>query len=350
VFSELGLYGFARVYWTVFEPVLGAHHDAVLAIFVSLGLLTGLVGAGMALAQHHVKRMLAFVVVSQIGLFLVGVGLLSEDGLAGTAIYVVGDGLAKAALFICVGVVQHRYDAIFERRLHGRARELWPLGVIFALAALTVADLPPWGAFTGKALVEDAALKEPGWWWVPAVMALISALAAGALLRVGARVFAGIGQPAREDERFSTSEEQDRADEEQDDVATYVPGIVAGVLVAASLVWGVLPGLVDSVSRAAARFTDATGYAATVLHGAKPVPIALHVAGPGATAYLYAAATVAGALAVAALGLTSGRLPAPAMRAMNAVRDLHSGHPGDYVAWTGTGAVVLCGLFALLLS
>jgi multicomponent Na+:H+ antiporter subunit D len=346
VFSELGLYGFARVYWTVFHPVLGAHHDAVVAIFVSLGLLTGLVGAELALAQHHLKRMLAFVVVSQIGLFLVGIGLLSEDGFAGTAIYVVGDGFAKAALFICVGVVQHRYDAISERGLHGRAKALWPLGAIYALAALTVADLPPWGAFTGKALVEDAALKEPGWSWVPAVMAVISALAAGALLRVGARVFAGLGEPARQDTRFADSDDQDQGDEVQEG-ATYVPGILAGALLAASLVWGLLPGLVDSVARAAARFTDTTGYAATVLHGARPAPIALHVAGPGTTAYLYAAVTVAGALAVAALGLSSRRLPDGATRAVEAIRSLHSGHPGDYVAWTSFGAVVLAGLFAL---
>jgi hypothetical protein len=38
------------------------------------------------------------------------------------------------------------------------------------------------------------------------------------------------------------------------------------------------------------------------------------------------------------------------MNAMDAVRALHSGHPGDYVAWTGAGAVVLAGLFALTMS
>ena len=347
VFSELGLYGFARVYWTAFEPVLGAHHDAMLAIFVSLGLLTGLVGGGMALAQHHLKRMLAFVVVSQIGLFLIGIGFLSEDGLAGTAIFVVGDGLAKAALFICVGVVQHRFDAVEEWPLHGRARSLWPLGVVYAVAALTVADLPPWGAFTGKALIEDAALKE-GWWWVPAVMALISALAAGALLRAGARVFAGWGEPAREDSQFV---EPDAGDDVEEAVRVRGPGIIAGVLVVASLAWGVLPGLVDSVARAATRFTDTAGYAANVLGGAAPAPVlATTVEGPGATAYLYAAATLAGALGIAALAVADRRLPAAAMRAVHGVRALHSGHPGDYVAWTGAGAVILAGLFALTMG
>jgi len=347
VFSELGLYGFARVFWTVFEPALAAHHDAVRAIFVVLGVATGLLGAALALAQHHLRRLLAFVVISQIGLFLVGIALLSADGLAGTAIFVVGDGFAKAALFICVGVVQHRYDAIEERTLHGRARALWPLAVIYLVAALTVADLPPFGAFLGKALVEDAALRAPGWAWVPAAMALISALAAGALLRAGLRVFGGVGEPAPRDARFAGDDDSGR--EEEADVAVGVPAAIAAVLVLAALAWGLVPGLAQAVTEAAARFTDPAGYAAAVLGGGASTPAVPSVHGPGLTAYLYAAATLAGAAAVAALGVAGRRLPAAAARAVDAVRALHSGHAGDYVAWTAGGAAALAGLFALTL-
>jgi multicomponent Na+:H+ antiporter subunit D len=350
VFSELGLYGFARVYWTVFDPALAAHHGAVRAVFVALGLLTGLLGAGMALAQHHLKRMLAFVVVSQIGLFLVGIGLLSDVGLAGTAIFLVGDGFAKAALFVCVGVVQHRYAAIEERPLHGRARELWPLGVAYALAALTVADLPPWGTFRGKALIEDAALSAAGWGWVPAATALISALAAGALLRAGLRVFGGVGARAAPDTRFVHDDEEADAGDEREDAPIAAPVMLAGALVLCALAWGLVPDLGHAVALAAARFTDAAGYAAAVLGGAAPSAApAPHVAEPGATAYLYAAATLAGAAAVAALGVAGRSLPAAARRAVDAVRTLHSGHPGDYVAWTAAGAAMLAGLFALTL-
>jgi multicomponent Na+:H+ antiporter subunit D len=293
--------------------------------------------------------MLAFVVVSQIGLFLIGIGLLSADGLAGAAIFVVGDGLAKAALFVAVGVVQHRYDGIWERGLHGRARALWPLGVVYGVAALTVADLPPFGSFTGKALIEDAALKEPGWRWLPAAMTVISALAAAALLRAGLRVFAGAGVPAPQDSRFTFDDDADKGDE-QARGAALGPGLLAGALLLAALVWGVWPGLEEAVTAAAARFTDAAGYAATVLGGhAAPAEVP-EVHSPGATAYLYAAATLAGAGVAAALGVT-GRTPSgPAMRAVNGVRALHSGHAGDYVAWTGAGAVALAGLFALVLS
>jgi multicomponent Na+:H+ antiporter subunit D len=345
-FAELGLYGFARVFWTVFEPALSTQHAAIRAVFVALGLLTGVVGALMALAQHHLKRMLAFVVISQIGLFLIGLALLSADGTAGTSIFVVGDGLTKAALFICVGVVQRRYSAIEEATLHGRARPLWPLGVIYVLAALTIADLPPFGAFVGKALIEDAALKLPGWAWLPAAMAAISALAAAALLRAGARVFMGAGAPAPEDERFDRTDVDER---DEHGGASLGPGLLAALLVGMSLGWGLVPGLGHAVTAAAARFTDSPGYAAAVLGGHAPAPPVPEVHHPGATAYLYAAATLAGALAVAALGLSGRRLPTAAARAVNAVRALHSGHAGDYVAWTAAGAVGLAGLFALVL-
>jgi multicomponent Na+:H+ antiporter subunit D len=347
VFSEMGLYGLARVYWAVFEPALGGHQGTILAILVVLGLLTAVLGAAMALAQHHVKRLLAFVVVSQIGLFLVGIGLLRADGLAGTAIFVVGDGLAKAALFICVGVVQRRSGASGERALHGAGRALWPLGLLYGVAALVVADLPPFGSFAGRSLVEDAALHEPGWRWVPAVMALVSALAGGALLRVGLRMFAGVGERAVRDARFSSEgSAQDETDEQP--VRSRGPGILAGALLVAALVWGLLPGLAESVTGAAARFTDTAGYAAAVLGGAAPGPSAVPaVHGPGATAYLYALASLAGAAAVAALGAWNRTPPAWAMRGVNAVRDLHSGRAGDYVAWTGAGALALAGLLAL---
>ncbi len=349
VFSELGLYGFARVYWTVFDPALAGHHDAVRAVFIALGLLTGLLGGAMALAQHHLRRMLAFVVISQIGLFLVGIGLLRADGLGGAAIFVVGDGLAKAALFVCVGVVQHRYDRIEERTLHGRARALWPLGVAYGLAALTVADLPPWGTFAGKALVEDAALKTPGWAWLPAAMALVSALAAGALLRAGLRVFGGVGEPAPRDARFASEDESADGDERDARATSVVPVALAGALVLASLLWGLVPGLERSVTRAAARFVDTAGFVAATLGRAAAPPAVPHVHGPDATAYLYAAATLAGAALVAAVGVAGRTLPGRAMRAVNAVRALHSGRAGGYVAWTAAGAATLAGVFAVTL-
>jgi multicomponent Na+:H+ antiporter subunit D len=355
VFSELGLYGLARVWWTAFEPALGGGTDSLRIILVVAGVLTGVVGGALALAQHHLKRMLAYVAIAQVGVMTVGIGLLSADGLAGTAIFLVGDGLVKAALFVCVAVLQHRYDRVDVHALHGRARELPLTGAVYALAALAIAGLPPFGSFAGRALIEDAALKEHGYRWVPALLALICALSAAALLRAGVRVFLGWGRRAPRDpleeapEEEQTEDESGEADEGPRTASPWLwgPGVVLVVL---AILWGLVPDLAHTATVAAAHFVSPEGYAAAVLGGREPPLEIPHVHPPGHTAYLYAAASVGASLVVAYAGLREFGLPQPLAGAVDRIRALHSGHPGDYVAWAAAGATVFTALFALTLT
>ena len=329
-FSEIGLYGLARVYWTVFDGVLS--HEGVRAVLCVAGVLTGLIGAVMCLVQHHLKRQLAFATIAQVGLFLIGIGLLSPDALAGVGIWVVADGLVKAGLFAAVAVVQHRFDSAEVADLHGRGSR--PLGVVCVAAALTIASLPLTGSFLGKSLVEDA-----GPAWVPWVMLVVTGLVGGTILRSAARVFWGVGDPPPRDPAGEGPAEGE--EREQGGARSLAAG--ATVLVLAGMAFGLVPGLAAAATRAAAAFVDKSGYAAAVLHGRQLV---VHVEshGPSAAAYLYAAGSLALAGAVAAAGLT-GRMSVPAP--VDALRRLHSGRPGDYVAWTATGAAVLAAAFAL---
>jgi multicomponent Na+:H+ antiporter subunit D len=111
------------------------------------------------------------------------------------------------------------------------------------------------------------------------------------------------------------------------------------------------------VARSAARFADHPAYAAWVLHGRAvrwPVPPVTHVETVDVVTGLL---TLAAAFAVAWAGLFGrpllARLPdgilASGHGLVRALRGLHSGHIGDYIAWWTTGAGVLGGvcLFAL---
>jgi multicomponent Na+:H+ antiporter subunit D len=183
-------------------------------------------------------------------------------------------------------------------------------------------------------------------------MVVVSALTGGALLRVAVRVFLGRGRPAPEDPHSARADSgEDSADEQVEPVARR-PALMWGpalALVVAALVWGLLPGLVDAAGRAGARFVDSAAYARAVLED-RPVPRAVSTLhGPTATGYLYAAASVLGAVAVAGAALAGARDRAPggARRALAVVRDLHSGRPGDYAAWTAAGVAALGALLAL---
>ena len=323
VMVELGLYGVARVYWSVFGAALG-HRTAITGVFLALGLLTAVTGALFCIRERHIKRLLAFSTISHAGMFLAGIALLTPLGLAGVAVYVAGHALLKAALFLCTGIVLHRLGSVNESWLHGRARHLRATGVVFTAAALGLADLPPFATFAGKGWI-DASAADRGLTWVSVVLILSSVLVGGAVLRVAGGVFYGLGDPPAEDPQMSREASEEKSEtargKDRTPLSMIIPaaGLAAGALVIGVLAVGVLPGLDRAVQAGAVRFQDQGAYNAAVLAGrATAHPAALFPAGDtGTTAADVAigAASAAAALVVAGLSLYWRRLPLPRRRA-----------------------------------
>ena len=357
VMSELGLYAFARVYWTMFSGVLGGSAAAITAVLLALGVLTALVGAAMCFAQRHLKRMLAFATVSHVGLFLIGLALLDASGLAGTAVYVIADGAVKASLFVGVGVIQHRYASVDELALRGRGRDLPLTCGLVVLGGLAIASLPPFGPFLGKSMIEHAA-SDAGHGWIAVVFVVASAMTGGAVLRAAGRIFLGWGRPDEvAGDAFAVSGEE--ADPEALYPRSEVPlpmTITTIALLFGGLAVGLVPGLAQDALAAAARFVDRAGYAATVLGGAPVRPVvAPDWHGLELKDWLIALLSLAGAVAFAAVALVRGPVDdvvrggaGRALRgALDVLRGLHSGHIGDYVTWVVVGTVTLGAVWAV---
>jgi len=359
VMAELGIYAVARLYWTIFAGALGPHAQELQAILVALGTVTALWGAVMCYTQRHLKRLLAFSTISHIGIFVCGIGLLSVHGLAGVATWIVGHGFNKAALFMLVGVLLHRFGSVDEFELHGRGREMRVAGVLFGVGGLVLSSLPGVTSFFGKSVLDGAAL-DAHYAWLPAVFVISSILTGGAVLRVAGRVFLGWGAAQREEHVESSRPARDESDEETT-ARTYTPPlmlVVPAVLLVAAIVIGLIPGLVPGIEAAATRFHDHAAYARWVLQGESgrfPPPATTHLE---TYDYLYGAAGTLGALAIAALTLFGSplleRIPAAVQRppraALIALRELHSGHIGDYIAWWTAAAAALGGASLILLT
>ena len=358
VMVELGLYGIARVYWSVFGLGLG-HRAAISHVFLALGVLTAVVGALFCFRERHIKRMLAFSTISHAGMFLTGIALLTPLGLAGTAIYVAGHGLVKAALFLCVGIVLHRLGSVNESWLHGRARRLRVTGVVFTVAALGLADLPPFATFLGKGYIDESAWAH-GLPWVMGVFLVCAILTGGAVFRVAGGVFYGLGDPPSEDAEMAQMAAEETGETDEARQRTPLTMIVPPVLlVACAAVIGLIARLGPAVQAAAIRFEDEAGYNATVLAGARIA----HPAAPAAAEstaitvpdVLTGAGSLVGALVLAFLALYWRRLPLlrrgyePGAGLTTPVKRFQSGVLNDYVTWIVLGLACLAGVLALVI-
>src|SRR5919197_942566 len=165
VMSDLGLHAIARIYWPAFSGVFAAHTDDLRAILVGAGVLTALVGGTMAFFQRDLKRLLAFVTIGHVGIFLAGIGLLTARALAGTTLYVIADGFVKGGLFLGVGILLRRARHGDELRLRGEGGAAPMGGVIFFgggdRAARRSPDLPGPGR-RGRSLVVARAFRSRG--------------------------------------------------------------------------------------------------------------------------------------------------------------------------------------------
>lgn len=357
VMVELGLYAVARVYWSVFGAGLG-HRGSISAVLLVMGTVTALVGAAFCFRQRHIKRLLAFSTISHAGLFLMGMALLTPLGLAGAAVYIVGHGLIKAALFLCVGIVLHRLGSVDESRLHGRGKPLRATGIVFVLAALGLADLPPFALYLGAGWIGQSGSAR-GMDAVTAVIIVSSVVVGGAVLRVAGGVFFGIGDGPAEDARMAEEASEETSESESGGGRTPHSMIVPpAILVLTAAAVGLLPGIGSVFESAAVRFQNQSGYQSSVLTGGQHFlhPVALlatESTGVTLTDVLTGLATALASVGLALLALYWRRLPVLRRGSggstwlTSGLDWLQSGVVNDYVTWLVIGAACFGGALAV---
>ena len=207
VLLKTGIYGLLRVAG-FFQGPPASWGTAMLV----LGGVSAVLGVAFALAQHDVKRLLAYHSVENIGIIAMGIGLAligraRDDGallflgFAGAVLHTVNHATFKALLFLGAGSVVHATGTRDLDRLGGLSRAMPRTAALFLVGAAAICGLPPLNGFASEWLVYLASLRtvfdlgaaphpHVAVAAVP-VLALVGGLAAACFVKVFGTVFLG---------------------------------------------------------------------------------------------------------------------------------------------------------------
>jgi len=159
VMIKMGIYGIMRVtgFFHAIPPWWGW-------TVLLLGLISGILGVCYALAQHDLKRLLAYHSVENIGIILLGLGtaLLGVSyripalvglGMAGALLHVVNHGLFKGLLFLAAGSMIHATGTRNMNGYGGLLKTMPLTGVFFLGGAIAICGLPPLNGFVSEWLI-----------------------------------------------------------------------------------------------------------------------------------------------------------------------------------------------------
>ncbi len=156
------------------------------------GAATAVFASILALRQTDLKLVLAYTTVMALGTLTMFLGADSRVAIAAAVTFLIVHSLYKAALFLVVGIIDHRTGTRDTARLRGLAHAMPVTALAAALAALSMAGFPPFLGFIGKELKYEGALaiaSEPA--FVAAAAVLANALMVAVAGIVALRPFYG---------------------------------------------------------------------------------------------------------------------------------------------------------------
>ena len=137
-----GVYMLCRVF-----PLL-LLSDAGMTVIASIGCLTSVMAALIAVQQNDIKRILAYSTLSQLGYMVMAVGCYAPDA---AMFHLSTHAFFKALLFLAAGSVIH---ALHEEqdiwKMGGLLRKIPLTGITFLIGMLALSGVPPFAGFFSK--------------------------------------------------------------------------------------------------------------------------------------------------------------------------------------------------------
>lgn len=182
--KKMGLAVFIKVFLVMFvaaNALSGIDNDPMQYLFAIIAAITMTIGNIVAIAQHNIKRMLAYSSVAQAGYILIVMAVMSEYALTGGIFHMFTHVFMKGGAFLVVGALI--FAGIGEKisDYNGLAKRAPWLAFAMMIFLMSLAGVPPLAGFTSKfVLFSGAIYGDDGvitqWIWLAFVAILNSAI------------------------------------------------------------------------------------------------------------------------------------------------------------------------------
>jgi formate hydrogenlyase subunit 3/multisubunit Na+/H+ antiporter MnhD subunit len=191
VMIKTGIYGIVRTLMWMGTPRV----EWALALIV-IGCVSGVLGVLLALAQHDLKRLLAYHSVENIGIIFLGLGIgmlgqatgmpvLMILGYGGGLLHVLNHAIFKGLLFLGAGSVLHGAQTLDMEHTGGLLKRMPWTGATFLVGAVAICGLPPLNGFVSEFMIFVGAFHGiqslDSWGAVPAILAIVALALIGGL-------------------------------------------------------------------------------------------------------------------------------------------------------------------------
>lgn len=164
-------------------------------ILVVLGVLSILVAATFIVAQHDVKRLLAYHSVEHLGIIALGIGVGGSLGSFAALFHTFNHSLCKTLSFFCAGSLGQAFKTHDMRQMTSvmRVSPVWGLGLVASLLALI--GVAPFSLFLSEFLILKAALDAGSYVAAAAFLIGLGVVFVGALRHVVAMAWEPLAAP-----------------------------------------------------------------------------------------------------------------------------------------------------------
>ncbi len=202
--TKVGAYVLIRVFVMVFGPWDSAVGETVRPLLLTTAAFTMFLGVLGAVSMNSVRKILSVHIISQVGYMVLAAGLALGIGLTtdtrelaitGGIYFIVHNMIVKTSLFLCGGLMCRYAGSDSLDHMGSLAKKAPWLGVLFMLAALSLAGLPPTSGFFGKLVLLREAMHG-GYYLLAAVAIMTSVLTLLSMVKIWSYAFWNRARPA----------------------------------------------------------------------------------------------------------------------------------------------------------